>query len=70
MSINSTRTACNHKALEVSLLLLGSVVAGLLGGVLSAAFGSAPGLAVANGASATVAVFGIGMAVISYMKHQ
>ncbi|MGW1867944.1 hypothetical protein ACWCPS_20535 [Streptomyces mauvecolor] len=70
MATNTTQAACNHRALEVTTLFLGSTVVGLLAGVMLVALGMAPLTAIGSGAAAFVGTFTLGLSAISYIKKQ
>ncbi|MBC3991697.1 hypothetical protein H8N00_23005 [Streptomyces sp. AC563] len=70
MATNSTQDVCDHRTLEVCLLLSTSMVVGLVSGLVLALLGIAPGVAVAGGAGALVGAFGLGMSALTYIKRQ
>ncbi|MZD05791.1 hypothetical protein GTW43_11940 [Streptomyces sp. SID5785] len=70
MTANPTQDSCDHRALEVSLLLSASTVVGLMAGILLTVLGTAPGPAVAGGAAALAGAFGLGMSALSYVRKQ
>ncbi|MEU6119248.1 hypothetical protein ABZ840_32500 [Streptomyces sp. NPDC047117] len=61
---------CNHRVYEVVIVFLLSVITGLTAGVLLSLLGTPPVSAVAAGAAAFAATFGLGMTAVAYIKKQ
>jgi hypothetical protein len=60
---------CNHRALEVTAVILGAMVVALLSGIALYVLGMAPLKALCAGAGSFAATFGIGMSTVRYIKQ-
>ncbi|WP_328736507.1 hypothetical protein [Streptomyces bobili] len=61
--------ACNHRALEVTTVLLGAVIVALIAVIVAVVSNANPLTAVSAGVSAFVSAFAVGIGAAAYVKH-